>query len=565
MQVATTLQMRECDRRAIAGEGLPAAIPGLTLMERAGWGVYAVLRQHFGRLGQRALLLFCGRGNNGGDGLVVARHLHAAGHRPLVLLLADPEALSPDAGTELARYRERGGRYFAAGDEEALAAAVARELRTCPGGPLLVDALLGTGARGAPHGLTAAAVRCIQSLRGSAGAEVLAIDLPSGVDADTGAVPGEAVEADVTATLAFLKRGFLFHPGRARLGRVRVVDIGLPAEVAIAVGLPDALMTRLEARRLLPRRAADAHKALVGRVLVVGGSPGLSGAPALAGLAAVRTGAGLVTVALPRGLNPSLEAKLTDVMTLPCAEAAGGGLALAAETEILAAARRTDVWAIGPGLGRDPEALRLARHLVGKFPGPVVVDADGLAALAGEPWKRPHGAPPAVLTPHPGEMARLLGQERVRPDERCEAARRYASEHGCVVVLKGVPTITAAPDGRLWLNPTGNAGLATGGSGDVLTGVVAALLGQGLSPLDAARLGAFLHGHAADLALSALGETGLAPPDVIDALPQAWLDLAGSAPAAESGVWIDPEALCAPRARVPNPRALQAVAAPVRS
>jgi hydroxyethylthiazole kinase-like uncharacterized protein yjeF len=539
MRLVTSLQMRECDRRTIAGENLPGATPGLELMERAGWGVYAALRQHFEQLAQRAVLVFCGRGNNGGDGLVVARHLHRDGCRPVVFLLADPAALSPDAAAEWERYRSAGGRIEVATDPDRLTERVAAELRVCGSpAPLLVDALLGTGAHGAPQGIVAAAVALMNALRDEREAEVLAVDVPTGVDADTGEIHGDTVEADLTVTLAYPKIGFLFYPGRAFLGRVRIVDMGIPASVEADVGLPNHLMTLEEAFLLMPRRAPDAHKATVGRILIAGGSPGLTGAPAMAGWAAVRTGAGLVTIALPASLNAALEAKLTEVMTLPCAETATGGLAIEAEREILGMAERTDVVAIGPGLGQDAQSLRLARRLVGRFPRAVVVDADGLRALAGEKWSRPKDAPPAILTPHPGEMARLLGVERIAPRDRCDAARRYAAEHGCVVALKGAPTLIAGVDGELWVNPTGNAGLATGGSGDVLTGVIAALLGQGLDPLGAARLGAFIHGYAADLAIVARGEAGLAPTDVVDELPRAAIAIAGTPRPAESEMWI---------------------------
>jgi NAD(P)H-hydrate epimerase len=547
MQLVTALQMRECDRATIAGENLPAPIPGPELMERAGWGVYAALRQQFDRLAQRAILVFCGRGNNGGDGCVVARHLHDEGYRPLVLLLAPPEQLSPDAAQAWTRYRHAGGRAVIVTDEDDLSARVNDALRAASlWPPLLIDALLGTGSRGAPRGLAADAVLTINGLRGERDADVLAIDIPTGVDADTGEIAGDAVEADLTVTLAHPKLGFLFYPGRACLGRVRVVDIGIPRAIEEAVGLPYHVITLDEAGLLMPRRAPDAHKTQVGRLLVIGGSPGLTGAPAMTAQAALRAGAGLVTIALPRGLNLALEAKLTEVMTLPCDETGSGGLATAAEARILELGARTDVFAIGPGLGRDPESLRLARRLVARFAGGVVVDADALCALCGEAWSRPAGAPAAILTPHSGEMARLIGVERIEQGDRCEVARRYATERRCVLVLKGAPTIVAGADGDVWINPTGNAGLATGGSGDVLTGVIAALLGAGLDPLGAACLGVFLHGHAADRLVESRGEAGLTPADLIEALPAALLAIDGPAPHPESAIWIHTDMLRVP-------------------
>jgi len=546
--LVTAVEMRACDQRTITGENLPAPTPGRVLMERAGWGIYAALRQHCAHLGQRPILVFCGPGNNGGDGLVVARHLQAARRAPLVLLLAPVEKLSPDAAEQWVLYGAAGGRRLVVTAAEALGAALAAELRTAgPHPPLVVDALLGTGSRGAPRGLIAAGVERIQALRYEREADVLAIDVPTGVDADTGVVAGEAVEADLTVTMAHLKLGFLFYPGRRHLGLVRCVDIGIPASVTSDVGVATYLMTREEAAPLVPAREADAHKSSVGRVLIVGGSPGLTGAPAMAAEAAVRSGAGLTTVAVPRGLNPSLETKLTEAMTLPCPETAAGGLALAAQSRLAQMEARTEAWALGPGLGREAEAQELVRRLVASYAGPLVVDADGLFALAQQPWSHPRGELPPVLTPHPGEMARLLG--RARPpaaEERVELARRYAREHNCVLLLKGVPTLVADPDGEVSVNPTGHAGLAAGGSGDVLTGIVAAFLAQGLLPFDAARLAAYVHGAAADRRLPAEGRLGLSPVDLTAALPATLRELAGATPIAESRRWTSSAALQIP-------------------
>ncbi len=528
MKLVTSLQMKECDRRTIAGENLPAPTEGLILMERAGWGIFVALEQHFTHLAQRPILILCGRGNNGGDGLVLARLLHERGLQPRAWLLADPAALSSDAAVQADRCWALGCPVEVLADAEAVAERLASELRTATRyPPLVVDALLGTGSRGAPRGVIGAAVSMIEHLRAEHEAEILAVDLPTGVNADTGEVEGEAVRAEVTVTMAYMKVGFVLHPARSYLGRVRVVDIGIPPDVEEDVGLPISLLTAREASRLRPARAPQAHKGQVGRVLITGGSPGLSGAPALAAEAALRTGSGLVTVAVPEGLNVALEAKLTEAMTLPCPETPTGGLSMAAAETVLGRRSTTDVWVIGPGLGRQADSLALARHLVGKAHGPLVVDADGLTALAeGTSWWRHEEDPPPVLTPHPGEMARLLGCDRLSANDRpWEIALRYAAEKRCVLVLKGAPTFVASPDGEVTINPTGNAGMATGGSGDALTGVIASLLGQGLGPAEAARLGVYLHGHAGDRALARTGPAGLLPRDLIEALPDAWRDL----------------------------------------
>ena len=440
MKLVTALQMRECDRRTIAGENLPAPTPGRVLMERAGWGIFAALRQHFAHLGTRPILVFCGPGNNGGDGFVVARHLRALDLSPRVILLAEPGALSPDAREQYDAYRREGGEPMVAADEAALGAAVTRALRTLgPRAPLLVDALLGTGARGAPRGVIAAGVSLLNSLRDELDAEVLAVDLPTGVDADTGEVAGEAVEADVTVTMGFLKVGFLFHPARAHLGRPRVVDIGIPWTVQEDVGLPRNLMTVEEAQLLVPHRAPRRAQGL-GRPdpdrRRQPGSGRRAGDGEPGGPAGGR-GSGHGRAA--RGPQPGArgEADRGHDAALPRSRGrralpGGGGNDPGAD----AAHRRPRA---RPGSGARPGVAASSSVICSaRFPGPVVVDADGLWALAGESWTRHAEAPPAILTPHPGEMARLTGIEPARLlARRLEIAEAYAREHGCVLVLEG--------------------------------------------------------------------------------------------------------------------------------
>ncbi len=528
VKLVTSVQMHECDHRTIAGIGLAAPTAGPLLMERAGWGIYAALRQQFGGLRRRAILIFCGRGNNGGDGLVVARLLEERRLHPEVFLLADPGSLAPDAQEQWTRYLALGGRHHVVADADRLAT---RVRHACRAGtltpPLVLDALLGTGSRGAPRGLCGAAVTLIQQLRATTGAEVLAVDLPTGLDADTGQVPGAAVAADLTVTMAYAKVGFFAYPGRLHTGRVRVVDIGIPRGVEAAVGLHLNLMTVEEARLARPTRRPDAHKGQVGRLLIVGGSVGMTGAPALAARAALRSGAGLVTLAVPASLNPILEAKLTEAMTFPCPESSAGGLSRQTLARIRARAERTDVHVVGPGMGRDPEAQDLVREMMATVAGPLIVDADGLYALGAADWRRELDGPPPILTPHLGEMERLEAVAPEHPGQLEEQppwsrAMAYARSHRCVLVLKGAPTVVADPAGEVWINPTGNPGLATGGSGDVLTGIIAALVGQHLDPATAARLGVFLHGLAADLAREDTGAAGLQPSDVIEYIPAAW-------------------------------------------
>jgi NAD(P)H-hydrate epimerase len=472
-------------------------------MERAGWGLALAMRRHVPGLGRRPLLFLCGTGNNGGDGFVAARWFQEDGLHPEVVVLGSPDRLRGDAPQALEKLLAAGGSVTFLTEAEQL-----RRLERTWGTrrePVVVDALLGTGSRGAPQGLVAEGVTLVERLRARG---------PTGLDAATGEVPGACVRADLTVTMAFPKTGFLFWPGRERVGRLVVVDIGIPDDRG-----PTRILLAPEAASLRPRRAWDAHKGDVGRVLVVGGSPGLTGAVALAGEAALATGAGLVTVGVPAGLNDIFETKLTEVMSLPLPDVDGHLQPEAAD--LLLGSRAREVLALGPGLGRYPGAEELVRQLYAKWPTPLVLDADGLFAFARLDWPDRSG-PPAILTPHVGEMGRLLGMDpaEVRR-EAMTLARETARARGVVLVLKGAPTLVASPNGRLWINPTGNPGMATGGSGDVLTGVVAGLLAQGLEPLDAARLGVYLHGKAGDVAALRWGWEALTAGRMIEVLGEA--------------------------------------------
>lgn len=511
MLLVTAREMRELDRAAIEGLG----IPGLELMEAAGRRVAEETAALLGGAAGRRVLVLCGQGNNGGDGLVAARHLRALGARPDVFLVGERAALSPDAETNRARLQAAGGSAREVRDESALAAV--RE--AAASADAVVEALFGTGLTRPPEGLAA---RAVALLRGCA-APVVAVDIPTGVNADTGELLGsEAVRAALTVTLGLPKIGLVREPGRSHAGRLVVADIGFPEAALAALRIRRSYYDLDEAAGDLPRRAPDAHKGDAGQVLLVAGSPGLTGAAALAAAGALRAGAGLVTVAVPRGLNPVLAVKLTEAMTLPVGESDAGSHTARALPEIAAALEGKRALAVGPGLGRHPEAQALARELVASAGLPLVLDADGLNAFAGDAARLAAAAGPLVLTPHPGEMARLLGgRAGDLASDPLAAAERAAVEWRCVVVLKGSPTVTAAPDGSLAVNASGNAGLATGGTGDVLTGIILALLGQGLAPARAARLGVFLHGLAGDLLAEEMGATGYLAGEVAAALPRA--------------------------------------------
>jgi len=489
--------MRALDRHTIETLG----VPGELLMESAGRAVaQAVLDLH--RLRGGALLAVCGGGNNGGDGLVAARHLAALGLPVRALLVSEPKG-------DAARQAER-ARAFGVSVE-----AVEGGALEIPERAVVVDAVFGTGLGRPVEGAPAEAIRRINA----SPCAVVAVDLPSGVDADTGRALGEAVRADVTVTLALPKPALALEPGRSLAGRVRVARIGI-ADRAPGGDSTAELWTAAGAAARLPARERDAHKGRFGHVLVVAGSEGKTGAAALAARGAVRGGAGLVSLACPAGLNDILEAKCTEAMTVPVADTAERALAAAAEEPLLALARERDVVALGPGIGRAAETTKLVRSLCRRLDTPLVIDADGLNAFEGAAEElRARGAP-TVITPHPGEAARLIDASagEIQAD-RLGAARRLAEVTGAVAILKGAATVVAAPGAPPLVNPTGGPALASGGTGDVLTGLVAALLAQGLAPREAAGLAVWLHGAAGEGAAPA--GTGLAAEDLADALPRA--------------------------------------------
>jgi NAD(P)H-hydrate epimerase len=512
MLLLTAEDMRALDRAAIES----GRATGRELMHRAGTGVVEAIERRWGSLlGLRALVL-CGTGNNGGDGFVAARELERRGALARVVVLGDPARIRGDAREYFAALEGAGFTVQTAATESDLARIRAGEDRW----DYALDALLGTGAHGAPEGAIAAGVQALRELD-EAGTRVVAVDLPTGVSADTGEIARRAVRADLTVTFGAPKRGHVLYPARAFVGALEVVDIGLGAPPEDSEASRVSLATDLEMAHRLPRRDPRAHKNAVGRVLVVGGSPGLTGAVALAARAASRAGAGTVRVAVPLSLHDILEIKLTEEMTIPCPETSARTLAESAAVGLEQALEQCDVVALGSGLSRHPESAALARRLALECPKPVVIDADGLNALAEDPARLLRAAGPRVLTPHLGEMSRLTRRDPPALEaRRIDAAREWARAWGVFVVLKGAPTVTASPDGRAIVNPTGNPGMATAGMGDVLTGIIAALIGQGLSPFDAASLGAFVHGRAGDRVARTRGPVGLTAGDVAEALPR---------------------------------------------
>jgi ADP-dependent NAD(P)H-hydrate dehydratase / NAD(P)H-hydrate epimerase len=500
--------MAALEREAREKFGLDVA----ALMERAGARTAEVARLLLRERGGRGVVVLAGKGNNGGDGLVAARHL--AGDAIVRVVLAAPAA--EFRGEPAAHLETLRGRSVSIVDPGALAE---EDLdRTFLEADLLVDAIFGTGFRGPAEGLPA---RVIEAANRS-GRPILAVDVPSGVDAATGRADPPCIHAVATVTMGLPKLGLAQYPAAMYAGRLYVADIGFPPALVEGAPIATSLTRASWVDRTLPRRPPDSHKGAFGRVFVVAGARGFTGAAVLAARGAIRAGAGLVTVGIPASVAAVLPAALPEAMTLPLPETPEGTFSERAEEAILEFAAGVSAVAIGPGLTTHPEVVALVRRLLPRLDHPVVVDADGLNALAGEA-ERLHDAPgPVVITPHPGEMARLLGTtvEDVQRD-RSASARDAARRLGVTVVLKGARTVVASPAGQARIIPTGNAAMATGGMGDVLTGVTVALLGQRLAPCDAAACAAYLHGLAGDLAAASRGELGVLAREVADDIPRA--------------------------------------------
>jgi NAD(P)H-hydrate epimerase len=508
--LVTASEMRRCDEMTIHEH----RVPGPVLMERAGRGIEQAILQRFGSLVRRRIWIVCGRGNNGGDGLVLARLLHDRGCNPRVLLTDPIESIRGDAALQVAPLQARGVAL------EPISAESCSELDRLEREDLLVDAVLGTGFAGTLHGEKE---RIVSAMNASA-AHRIAVDIPSGLLADLGRVDGTAVRAELTVTMAYPKRSFLFWPARGYVGDWEVVDIGVPEEVAATVAPVARLLAAADVAERIRPFPRDAHKGTRGRILIAGGSPGLTGAVALAAFGAQRAGAGLVRVAVPESLNPILEAKLTEATSEPLAETDKGTLHPLLRDVLLEKAGAWVSLVLGPGMGRHPETDRLVHDLVAGWHGPIIVDADGLNALAetGVPRIK-RGRVHPILTPHPGEMARLTGQSvGAITGDPIEAARGYALSHRVVLLLKGAPTVVSAPNGNVLVNTTGNPGLGTGGSGDVLSGIIGTFLAQGVEPWWAAGCAAFLHGLAADRLAERFGERAIFPSEVAAAIPEAW-------------------------------------------
>ncbi len=517
MRLASAAQMREIDRKAIEEIAIPAA----SLMEAAGAAVAREAEKMLGGACGRNIIALCGKGNNGGDGLVAARQLAGRGAKVLALLCCARAELSSAAQQQFAIAEKSGMKLRFVRNKEVLPALLV-------GADLVLDALLGTGSRGPAKGLIASAIEALNT----SGQCVLAVDIPSGGDADSGALPGLTVRADRTLSLGLSKAGLFFSPLRECAGRVEVDPIGFPPSL---IESPELFLRRFDghaAASLLPARAPDSHKGNYGRVLVIAGSRGLAGAAALSAQAALLAGAGLVVAACPVSIQPVLAAKLTEAMTLGLPETEGGLAGKKAFKAIEEKLEWADVIAAGPGLGRAAGTGRFLELLLKHCDKPLVLDADALQLLAGPPRWLFHRKAPVILTPHPGEyqaffkiQSQARGFALAHGFALAEEIRAHARKWGFVLHLKGAPSMTATPEGEVFVNSSGNPGMASGGCGDVLTGLVAALLGQGLPPGEAAVLGAYLHGAAGDEAAKLYGIPGVTAGRLLECLHKAFINL----------------------------------------
>jgi len=505
MRVVTAAEMRRLDARTIA-----SGTPGRVLMERAGRGAARMAaRMLRGRRG--GVVVVCGRGNNGGDGFVVARLLRRRGRPVSVWLFGDTADVRGDAAHMLAAWRRARGRVrvLAGGDDLAALAA------ECRRAALVVDALFGTGLNAPLSGL---ASEVVESING-AGTPTLAVDIASGISSDTGQVLGAAVRATATATFGLPKVGQCVFPGVEHTGDLEIVDIGLVDIGSLGHEPGIEVLEAASVGAWLPPRARTGHKGTFGHVLVVAGSRGKLGAALLAAHATGRAGAGLTTLAVPASLQPAAEGRVAEVMTAAVDDDGTGYGTVGDPDGLRALLDGRSVVVCGPGLGQGDGPRALVAAVVAQARVPLVLDADGLNAVAGSTLLRGRSFP-TIVTPHPGEMARLVGGSVAGVQEdRVGAARGYAAAEGAVVVLKGARTVIADPAGRIAICPTGNPGLASGGTGDVLAGLIGGMLAQGLAPFEAAAYAVFVHGRAADRIAARQGEVGLLARDVLAEVP----------------------------------------------
>lgn len=508
MYLVTAREMQEMDRLTIESFG----IPGRVLMENAGRGAAQFLFDQFAGSMKATVGIMAGKGNNGGDGFVIARYLAQKGVNLTVFLLAESSAVKGDAAANLKLLSPLGIPVIEIPDEDTFS----KHKSEMQHYGLWVDAILGTGLQSEVKDYFRDVINFINGLN----KPVFAVDVPSGLNSDTGQLCGACIHAQATATFAFAKTGHMLYPGAMYTGMLKVVDIGIPNHIVQKIRPRQYLLTPDHLRTYFQPRPPDAHKGGSGHLLVVAGSTGKTGAAAMTAMSAMRSGAGLVTLALASSLNPVVESQVLEAMTEPLPEIAEGLLGESAFDDVMDLIAGKKCLAIGPGLGQAEETKNLVCRIIKKSPIPLVVDADGLNNLVGRTQLLSQLKVPVVLTPHPGEMARLINTSVAAvQQDRITTSRDFAVNFKVHVVLKGARTVIAHPDGSTYINPTGNSGMASGGMGDVLTGVIGGLLAQGFSPESAAHAGVYLHGAAADTLAKSIGPFGFLASDVMNAIP----------------------------------------------
>lgn len=515
MYVVTPSEAKAIDQRAID----EFSIPGIVLMENAALKTVDIIRKKYIKdCCSGKVVVLVGGGNNGGDGMAIARHLMLGGIELEVFIFSPEDRITGDAKTNLDILKKLQAAIRWVEDRNDLSL-LDRELK---GACLVIDSLFGTGLCRDIEGIVYEAIEKVNSHN----VPVVAVDIPSGIHGENGHVMGIAIKADDTVTFGYPKRGHILFPGREYTGELHVVPISLPSDSAEAEGVSGFTLGDMEVAMGLKERPSDGHKGTFGHVAVIAGSTGMTGAACLTSMAALRTGAGLVTLGVPASLNPIFENKLTEVMTVPLEDKGTGYLLSSGMEEIKKLITGKDVLAIGPGWGKNCDGLEILRNILAEFSIPIVIDADALNHISQDMELLSKHRGPVIITPHPGEMARLtIKSIKEVVEHPVDTAQKLARDYDIIVLLKGATSVVAHPDGRIYFNRSGNSGMGTGGSGDVLTGVIASFIAQGYSPYDAAVFGCYIHGRAGDYAKDRLGEAGMVAGDILDALPLVLKDL----------------------------------------
>jgi NAD(P)H-hydrate epimerase len=509
MKVATAEQMQELDRKAIE----VYRIPGIVLMENAGRGAAEVITNTFPDLQKKRVAIVAGKGNNGGDGFVIGRYLLNKGIPIKVFLLTDPKSLRGDAETNYQIFARMKGEVISIPSSKDYQK-VKKDLEKFD---LLIDGIFGTGLDAEVRGYYREVIDHLNTLK----KPIVAIDIPSGLAADTGKPLGTAIRASLTLTFGLPKVGHLISPGIDYVGDLKVIDIGIPKSLVDEEKIQTYLLEEDEIRKWLSiPRHLDTHKGDYGHLLVIAGSVGKTGAAAMACEAALRMGAGLVTLAIPKSLNAIMEMKLTEVMTEPLPETPKQTLSLRAFNPLLRLCEKKRAVIIGPGIGTFKETQSLVLKLIKTLDIPIILDADGLTALSTQPKTLPAANRSLILTPHPGEMARLINSTAKEVQEdRIGVSRKFSQSAHVHLVLKGFRTLISTPKGEVFINPTGNPGMASGGTGDVLTGMIGGLICQGFDILTSLQISVYLHGLSGDKVAQEIGEKSLVATDMIQKLP----------------------------------------------